>query len=441
VTSNQRVNRTGYVYCRHQYVGEIVEYISPTGYEYHFKYDAAYMASMLPRIGYNLIVTNTPYVLNSVHPFFLNLMSEGWVKRHQAAAARLDMDDNFGLLLGHGQEIIGPINIQTEFKGFDKTPAAGLTTVPIESLKGFSINFPRSEFNELARTSLGRVSISGVQPKMFLTYAEGVSGTKKLTNAAGMGPFIVKPSPADLPELAENEYMIMQLCRAVGFKVAEHHLVPFSCGQMAYVTGRFDLNRDTGVTNEFIEDLASILNVTPGKKSADELSYERAIKAASAFCGGHVSVARNAFLQIVMAYIVGNNDLHLKNLSLQRPITSEAASGFTPIYDMVSVAPYRDYDHAGELSLWLLESETVDGFSTTSKEHYGYYTGHDFVVLAEKIGLGTRAGQALMNGLMEKVKGKYEKILAKSPGSESLKQAIAKRITERLAALARPPLS
>lgn len=440
MTLNATANRTGYIYCRHRFVGEIVEYVTATGYEYHFKYDESYYSSTLPRIGYNLTVSNTPYILNSLHPFFLNLMSEGWVKRHQAAAARLDIDDDFGLLLGHGQEIIGPITIQTEYLGVDKSPMGELTTVPIASLKGYTIDFPRSEFNEVARASLGRASISGVQPKMFLTYAKTTGRAKTLTNATGIGPFIVKPSPAQLPELAENEFMIMQLCKAVGFKVAEHHLVPFSCGQLAYVTGRFDLNRDTGLNNEFVEDLASVLNVTPGMKSSIDLSYERAIKAASNFCGGHVSVARNAFLQIVMAFIVGNNDLHLKNLSIQRPITSESATGFTPIYDMVSVAPYRDYDGAGELSLWLLESEADNGFSTSSKEHYGYYTGHDFLALAEAIGLGSRAGRKLMEGLMKKVADKYTKIIAQSPGSEALKLAISNRIAERLNMLNRPHL-
>jgi serine/threonine-protein kinase HipA len=438
MTESPTRNRIGYVYCQHRFVGELVEFITQTGYEYRFSYDESYISTGLPRIGYNLPVTGEPYRLNALPPFFTNLMSEGWVKRHQATASRLDIDDVFGLLLGHGKEIIGPINIQTEFKGVDKSPFGEMTRVPIESLKRFKIDFPRSEFNELARTSLNHASISGVQPKMFLTYS--VNKDKALTNAIGTGPFIVKPSPKDFPELAENEYMIMQLCQAVGFNVAEHHLVPFSCGELAYVTGRFDLNRETGLNNEFIEDLASLLNVTPGNKSGIELSYERAINTARAFCGGHILVARNGFLQVLMAYIVGNNDLHLKNLSLRRATTSDAAQGFTRIYDMVSVAPYKDYDLSGELSLWLLQSEVTDAYSTSSYEKYGYYTGHDFIAFADAIGLGARAGEKLMQALMKKVAAVSNKVISRSPGSQQLKDVIISRITDRLEALNRPQL-
>jgi len=313
-----------------------------------------------------------------------------------------------------------------------------LISVPKKSLKGYQIDFPRSEFNAVAMESLGGVSISGVQPKMFLTYAKGKP--KTLTNAVGMGPYIVKPSPNDFPELAENEFMVMQLCKAVGFNVAEHHLVPFSCGQLAYVTARFDLDRETGRRREFIEDLASALNVAPGNKSSDTLSYERAIKEAYQLSGGHVQLLKDGFLQVLMAYIVGNNDLHLKNISLSRASDSNRASGYTPIYDMVSVAPYKQYDNSGELSIWLLESEVERGFSTSSYEHYGYYTGHDFIAFAEAIGLGERAGKVLINDLGKKVAKAREKVIANAPGSEQLKQMMNDRITARLSTLTRPAL-
>lgn len=435
-----RANRIGYVYSNNRFAGELLEYDTLEGYEYSFTYADSYIASGLPQIGYKLPLTHEPYRRNYLPPFFANLMSEGWVRRHQARIARLDQDDKFGLLLGNGAELIGPVSVLTEYRGDDISSAIELISVPMKSLKGYQIDFPRSEFNEVAMESLGGVSISGVQPKMFLTYAEGKPKTKTLTNAVGMGPYIVKPSPNDFPELAENEFMVMQLCKAVGFNVAEHHLVPFSCGQLAYVTARFDLDRETGRKREFIEDLASALNVAPGNKSSDTLSYERAIKEAYQLSGGHVQLLKDGFLQVLMAYIVGNNDLHLKNISLSRASDSNRASGYTPIYDMVSVAPYKQYDNSGELSIWLLESEVARGFSTSSYEHYGYYTGHDFSAFAEAIGLGERAGKVLMNDLGKKVAKAREKVIANAPGSEQLKQIISDRITARLSTLTRPTL-
>lgn len=426
-------NRVGYVYNAEHFAGTLTEYSLPVGYEYEFQYDAKYINSGMPQLGYNLPVRLAPYRKNHLPTFFANLMSEGWVKQHQARLARLDQDDKFGLLLGHGAELIGPVRILTAPA---TEPALAPAEVPLPKLVGFTIDFPRREFNEVALQSLDRVSISGVQPKMFLTHAKGKK--KTLTNAQGIGPYIVKPSPADFPELAENEFIIMQLCKAVGLKVADHWLVPFSCGENAYVTGRFDVDTQ-GRMLDFIEDLASAMDVAPGQKSSDRLSYENAILTAYRLSGLHKQVLRDGFLQVLMAYIVGNNDLHLKNFSLQRPRNNNTASGFTPIYDMVSVAPYPAYDGAGELSIWLLESEVDEGFSTTSYQHYGYYTGNDFIAFGQALGLGKLAN-VLISDLSKKVGKQLDKVLNRSPGSEQLKATIKRRVLERLDTLTRQAL-
>ncbi|MDR6983161.1 serine/threonine-protein kinase HipA [Rheinheimera pacifica] len=434
-------NRVGYVYNDNRFAGRLVEYITDMGYEYHFSYSESYLQSSAAQLGYNLPLRSGVLKKSFIPTFFANLMSEGWVKRQQEMQAQLDQDDKFGLLLGHGEEIIGPVSIRTELIADNNQGAifggGELLSVPIASLKGYTIDFPRKEFNEIAFDSLKGVSISGVQPKMFLTYKDGKK--KKLTNAVGMGPFIVKPSPEGLPELAENEYMMMQLCKSVGFNVAEHHLVPFSCGELAYVTGRFDLNRELGKKRDFIEDLASVMDVAPGMKSSDKLSYEAAIKTAYAFAGGHKQILVNGFEQVLMAYIIGNNDLHLKNLSITRSQSSNVASGFTPIYDMVCAAPYRQYD-GEELSLWLLESEVNEAFSSTSYSSYGYYTGHDFIVFAEALGLTARFANTIITRLVKRVAAKKDKILQTSPGSDRLKYHIDQRISDRLAAVMRPPI-
>lgn len=350
--------RIGFVYCNDKLAGTITEHSGQAGYEYEFRYDAPYLQSGLAKIGANLPLTDAPLRKNHLPAFFTNLMSEGWVKRHQAQRARLDVDDKFGLLLAHGEELIGPIKILPH--RLEKEETRHIPELPQKNLKGFTIDFARNEFNEVAIRSLGRASISGVQPKMFLTHKAGAK--KILTASVGIGPYIVKPSPRDLPDLAVNEFIIMRLCQLVGFNVADHALVPFSCGELAYVTGRFDL--DTAGRNiGFIEDLASVMDIAPGNKSSETLSYEHALKVAHASCGYHAQVLRDGFLQVLMAYMVGNNDLHLKNLSLVRPLDSDTAAGFSKVYDMVSVAPYKEYD-GSELSIWLMESEVKDAKST-----------------------------------------------------------------------------
>lgn len=428
-------NRVGYVYCGDYFVGTLTEYTVPAGYEYEFRYDESYLSHGLAKIGENLPLTDEPYRKNHLPAFFANLMSEGWVKRHQARLARLDQDDKFGLLLGHGAELIGPLKVLTSKLEHpqEKLPAV----LPRKSLAGYRIDFARSEFNEIAIASLGKASISGVQPKMFLTHKDNAKSV--LTNSIGAGPYIVKPSPTELPELAINEFIIMRLCRLVGFNVADHELVPFSCGELAYVTPRFDLD-PLGQHLGFIEDMASVMDVAPSQKSSDALSYEMVIKKAFACCGSHGQILKDGFLQVLMSYIVGNNDLHLKNISLIRPLDSDTATGFTKIYDMVSVAPYRVYDGT-ELSIWLLDSEVDNGFSTTSYQQYGYYTGNDFIAFAKAIGLGEKAGRSLMTSLADKVLRCIDRVLARAAGTKQMKEVIRARIIQRIDTLSRPPLA
>lgn len=85
---------------------------------------------------------------------------------------------------------------------------------------------------------------------------------------------------------------------------------------------------------------------------------------------------------VLFSYIVGNNDLHLKNFSLQRKPTSRSniMDGFIPLYDVLSVAPYPTYD-AADTSLSLLTSET-DAVFSSSYEIYGCYIKHYFILLS-----------------------------------------------------------
>lgn len=424
--------RIGFVYCNDRLAGTITEYSVQAGYEYEFRYETNYLQIGLARIGTNLPLTEAPLRKNHLPAFFTNLMSEGWVKRHQALLARLDVDDKFGLLLAHGAELIGPIRVLPSL--LKNEEAGRIPTLPQKNLKGFTIDFARDDFNEVAIRSLGSASISGVQPKMFLTHKAGAK--KTLTASVGMGPYIVKPSPRDLPHLAVNEFIIMRLCQLVGFNAADHALVPFSCGELAYVTGRFDL--DTAGRNiGFIEDLASVMDVAPGNKSSETLSYERALKVAHASCGYHAQVLRDGFLQVLMAYLVGNNDLHLKNLSLVRPLDSDTAAGFSKIYDMVSVAPYKEYD-GSELSIWLMETEVKNAKSTSSYDNYGYYTEHDFVAFAAQLGLDQKAAKKLIHSLVKKMSQNLDKAFESVAGFEDLKLVMFKRIQARMETMSRP---
>lgn len=114
----------------------------------------------------------------------------------------------------------------------------------------------------------------------------------------------------------------------------------------------------------------------------------------NAFGGGHGG-AIAALRLVLFSYLVGNNDLHLKNFSLikyYKPSNkTHLLDGFAPVYDVLSVYPYPEY-YTESLSLSLLESE-VDAVYSSSYESYGYYTLHDFILLAQNFGVKEQVAQ------------------------------------------------
>lgn len=86
-----------------------------------------------------------------------------------------------------------------------------------------------------ARKLAGKLSISGVQPKLSVRL-EGDT----LLPVAKDGQYILKPQTQQFAELPQNEYLCMQLGRTFGLNTAESILLELSDGTPAYLVKRFD---------------------------------------------------------------------------------------------------------------------------------------------------------------------------------------------------------
>lgn len=319
----------------------------------------------------------------------------------------------------------------------EKNTAQGYSKTHLKSLFGIE-NLPivkgtSDSFTEMVIDHTVGTSISGVQRKMFMTIKGG------FLVPSNQGEYIVKPTPKQFPILSENEHVIMKLAEKIGFMVAKCSVVPFEDGELVYVTKRFDLTDKPGI-KLFIEDGASICNVHPKNKGSDGLSYEHCIAAMVKACGGGIGLAALAVKMVMFSYIVGNNDLHLKNFSLKRDLSAKSnmMNAFTPLYDMLSVAPYEDYD-TEFLSLSLLHSETKGEFSS-SYEAYGYYTKHDFILLLESLGVNQQIGNNIVGKFISVMRKSAPTLINNSNLNEKMKAIIAKRITDRCMAIERAPI-
>lgn len=289
--------------------------------------------------------------------------------------------------------------------------------------KGLAIKGDQESFNSAAPEYLEGQSISGVQKKLFMDM-EG----DYLVPIKGHGRFIVKPAPDNLSCLPENEHAMMQLARFCKFNVADNALVPFENGELCYVTRRFDLLKEG--RRLFVEDAASICNVHSSNKGSDNLSYESVLRTLFEASGRNMAVIYNGVRQVLFSYLIGNNDLHCKNFSMYRKPDDRTLRmrDFTPIYDVLSVAPYREY-YNEDLTLCLLDSE-LDAVFSPSYEISGHYNYECFVTLATNLGLVESASKTLVIQLCNDVAKYYKPVLEASSCPD--KKTIATHIKEKL---------
>ncbi|WP_314141351.1 HipA domain-containing protein [Buttiauxella noackiae] len=267
------------------------------------------------------------------------------------------------------------------------------------------LSFTRSEFiHELPKAQRG-MSISGYQPKLQMVVRDG-----EFAVVEHQGEYILKPSPAEFPHLAENEHATMTLMARLGFDVPPHGLVSFAPEgndterELAFVIRRFDRDMITGAAIHQ-EQLDAAMNIGEkyGKTGSDGkqyVSYQQLAEFLTQHVNSNLAFKIDLFRRITYAYLLGNNDMHLRNFGLMHPRVGEPT--LSPIYDFVSVAPYPTIFSSGFMALPLLSCEEGDrelapGFKTA----YGEYLGMDFRELGLAIGLTDKLIVKLLSDLQK----------------------------------------
>jgi len=95
--------------------GERVGMTEETDAGYRFTYDLAWLErrDALP-VSLTLPLRPEPYDNETLHPFFENLLPEGWLLEISTAKLKISKDDAFGLLLATCRDCIGAVEIVPE---------------------------------------------------------------------------------------------------------------------------------------------------------------------------------------------------------------------------------------------------------------------------------------------------------------------------------------
>ncbi len=265
--------------------------------------------------------------------------------------------------------------------------AAGLHSLS-PSLTELKI-FPYSAEEQVreAAQRASKMSVQGVQPKLSAV----LDIKQKIFEIVDKnGQYILKPRNYIYPELPENEDLSMKMAKLAGIDTPTHGLIYSKDGTMTYFIKRFDrIGRNKKLP---VEDFAQLTGNRRDTKY--DSSMEKVAGVIDRFCTFPSVEKIKLFRLTLFNFLIGNEDMHLKNFSL---ITRDGKIELSPSYDLLnsSIAVEKPLE---EIALSLGGKRR----NLTARLLIDYYG-------KERLGLKGKV-----------IQGVIEKITASFPGWESL---------------------
>jgi serine/threonine-protein kinase HipA len=175
----------------------------------------------------------------------------------------------------------------------------------------------------------------------------------------------------------------MQIAKQVyGLTTAENALIFFKNGEPAYLTKRFDYDKQgKKIAQEDFATLSSLSKENNGDSYRNQGSYQDIAIVMKKFVAAYSVEIEKYFEQVVFNYLFSNGDAHLKNFSLQQTINHDYL--LSPAYDLLNTLIHLPKDSFFALSDGLFS----DHYETKSFQSLGFYAYDDFYEFGIKIGL------------------------------------------------------
>jgi len=171
-----------------------------------------------------------------------------------------------------------------------------------------------------------KISIQGVQPKLSAKL-NVKNGNFEIVEKRGT--YIIKVQVPDRLQMPENEDLTMKMASIIGVDVPIHGLINDSGNALNYFIKRFDRH---GQKSKFsVEDFAQLSEKTSATKY--DASTELLIKIVDDYCTFPAIEKVKLFKRLLFSFMVGNEDMHLKNFSL---ITKKGKTYLSPAYDLIN---------------------------------------------------------------------------------------------------------
>lgn len=403
--------------------------------EYRFRYDEEWT---IPVSGLLRRSDGVAYEGAGLPAFFDNMLPEGWAEARLQAVFKIARTDAFGLLRTTQKYLS---NLTLRPRDFDESritldyldvrledvPASRGSLMVDESIHADPDS--RDLWLELQRR--GATRLSGIQPKLPI-HLDLKSGALQLGigGLSNTSTHILKlPSP-EFPEHVENEWTTMELARRVGLTVPPIRRVTFPDSSPLRSPGllveRFDLPASLSSPRRIpmLEEAASLLGLRRHEKY--DVSMERIAAVLLAAGVGEQGIAA-FFDHAVFSWIVGNGDLHAKNIAVLRSIEPGtlgdqprlAETLYSPLYDLVNTNVVLQGD------LFALPLNGKQNNLRTS----------DFAVLARRWGWTKSECADRVGSLADRVSAQVGSTLEASGLSENVKRRYLETVTTRIGEL------
>ncbi len=280
------------------------------------------------------------------------------------------------------------------------------------------LDYEISQINELAAENVAqRIIVTGVQPKLSMGFTE-IETEERLTIVGALnGRYILKPPFATYPQMPEIEALSMLMAKSCGIATVPFLLIPLKGGELAYLTRRIDRNAKG---DKFaMEDACQFSERMTEHKYRG--SYEQIAKGILAYSKNPLKDIVHFYEQVIVSFLIGNNDMHLKNFSL---IAKEPnAYELTPAYDMI----------AAQLLLLLLPDD-IDDLALNINGEKRKLKRSDFNEAMLKAHIPEKAIENLWKRI-EKGMGQWSELINNSFLSSEQKERFRKLINRKIVQL------
>ncbi|MHB8875568.1 MAG: type II toxin-antitoxin system HipA family toxin [Myxococcaceae bacterium] len=316
---------------------------------------------------------------DNLPPYFAGLLPEGLRLKALVRRAKTSEDDMLTLLIAAGPDTVGDLCVVPA----GETP--GLSSPRVDTKRLEQTSFRALWEQTLEHLGPGEPVVPGVQEKISAAVISfPVAAVSKRKG------YILKLDPEDKPRLVTNEHFFMRAASACGIRTAKTWLVHDRDHAPGLLVERFDRRWD-GAAKRLAglhqEDACQLLDRYPAEKYRVKCSE---IAESLEVCAAPIP-ARARFLELLaFSYLIGNGDLHAKNVSVTQ---SEAGLALSPAYDLLSSLPYGDRRMA-------LQFEGRDD----------NFKRHDFIGFGKRFGVGVRAVDETLDRLNARLSPWVERV-------------------------------